>query len=229
MTSAHPFESGGTADQDGLRDLFQRVVDLAKLTFPEVVDVSVTMVQGKDVHTSASTGALALALDELQYRLGYGPCLLAASAITIESVSDMATETRWPDWTAAALKAGARSSLSIAMPLHGGAGGAINLYATTANAFDEDDVAVAQTLAGYASLATTNAYVDNAKTMLSRHIHAVTDSASVVELAKGLTMADRQCTAEQAFAILTTTARDTNRTVQEVAQSLVDEATGTHE
>jgi GAF domain-containing protein len=223
MTQTQPTEPSDA----NLREVFHRVVELAKLTLPEVTEASVTVVQGKAAYTPACTGDLASALDELQYQLGHGPCLLAASAVTIESIGDMATETRWPDWTAGALKAGARSSLSIALPVNHTLGAALNLYAATPNAFDDDDIAVVQSLAGYASLATANARVDDVRTTLSRHIDAVTDSEAVIEQAKGITMMERRCTAEEALAILTTTARDTGSTVRDVAQALVDHASET--
>jgi GAF domain-containing protein len=186
--------------ETSLRDVFQHVVDLAGRTIPEVTEASVTLVQGKDAHTPAWTGDLALALDESQYELGHGPCLQAASATTIESVSDMATEDRWPDWTARALQAGARSSLSIGLPIHDTVRGAINLYATEPRAFDDDAIAVAQAFASYASLAMANEYLNNAKTTLVRHIEAAIDRQVVIEQAKGITMVDRHCTAEEAFA-----------------------------
>jgi GAF domain-containing protein len=211
--------------EPSLRDVFQRVVDLTKLAFPEVAAASVTVVRGRDAHTPAHTGDLAFFLDESQYRLGGGPCLLAASAVTIESVGDMATEGRWPDWTAGALKAGVRSSLSVAVPIQDGVSGAMNLYATTTDAFDDDDIAVAQSIASYASLASSSAYRDNAALTLSRHLEAAMGNEPVIEQAKGITMGDRRCTAEEAYGILTTTAQDTDRTVRAVAQALVDRAT----
>ncbi len=225
MTHAQPVEPSDTFAQPqriepSLRVVFQRAVDLAKLTFPEVAEASVTVVRGKDAHTPAYTGDLALVLDESQYRFGHGPCLLAASAVTIESVRDMSTESRWPDWTIDALKAGARSSLSIAVPIHDGVNGALNLYATTNNAFD-DDIAVAQSIASYTSLA--SAYRDNAESAFSRHMEAATGTEPVIEQAKGIIMSDRRCTPEQSLAVLTTTARDTNRTVRAVAEALVEE------
>ena len=208
MTHSHPMRPGDAFAQLGriklsetsLRDVFQHVVDLAGRTIPEVTEASVTLVQGKDAHTPAWTGDLALALDESQYELGHGPCLQAASATTIESVSDMATEDRWPDWTARALQAGARSSLSIGLPIHDTVRGAINLYATEPRAFDDDAIAVAQAFASYASLAMANEYLNNAKTTLVRHIEAAIDRQVVIEQAKGITMVDRHCTAEEAFA-----------------------------
>jgi GAF domain-containing protein len=186
MTHAQPAEPSDTFAQPeriepGLRDVFQRAVDLAKLTFPEVAEVSVTVVRGEDAHTPAYTGDLALILDESQYQFGHGPCLLAATAVTIESVGDMATESRWPDWTTEALKAGARSSLSIAVPIDDGVSGAINLYATTTNAFDDDDIAVAQSIASYASLAGASAYRDNAELTVSRHREAAMGTEPVIE------------------------------------------------
>ncbi len=169
-----------------LIDVLRHVADLAKLTFPEVSEASVTLVRGEKAHTPAHTGALALALDEVQYELGHGPCLQAASATTIESVGNMATEDRWPSWTARALKAGANSSLSIGLLMHGPVSGALNLYASEFNAFDDDDIAVAQALAGYAGLAMTNADLNNTKMTLSQTLEAVMDSRDVRDVSRAL-------------------------------------------
>ncbi|MEU8285335.1 GAF and ANTAR domain-containing protein [Micromonospora sp. NPDC048905] len=230
MAYSHPIEPSNAFAELGrimpgktsLRDVFQRVVDLTGLSIPEVTEASVSLVQGKEAHTPACTGGLALALDESQYELGHGPCLQAAAATTIESITNMATESRWPDWTARALRAGAHSSLSIGLPIHATIGGALNLYATEPHAFDDHTIAVAQTFASYASLAIANDHLDNARTTLSRHIDAAMDSGAVIEQAKGIIMGDRRCTADEAFAVLTTTARNTTRTVRDVARTLVD-------
>jgi hypothetical protein len=205
-----------------LRDMLQRVVDLAGSSIPGVTEASVTVVQGIDAHTPACTGGLALALDKSQYALGEGPCLQAAAATTIEFVSDMATESRWSGWTAGALRAGARSSLSIGLPAHATGGGALNLYAITPHAFDADTVAVGQAFASYATLAMANDYLNDAQMALSRHVDAAMDREAVIEQAKGIIMGDRRCTPEEAFAGLTTMAHDTNRTVREVARALVE-------
>jgi GAF domain-containing protein len=205
-----------------LRDVFHCVVDLAGVSIPKVTEASVTAVQGSHAHTPACTGGLALALDESQYALGQGPCLQAASATSIESVSDMATENRWPDWTAGALRAGARSSLSVGLPAHATVSGALNLYAAEPHAFDDDAVAVAQAFASFTSLAMANDYLNDAQVTQSREIEAAMDGEPVIEQAKGIIIGDRRCTAEEAFVVLTTMAQDTNRTVRGVAQALVD-------
>jgi GAF domain-containing protein len=204
-----------------LREVFQLVVDLAGRSLPTVVEVSVTMVQGTAAHTPAYSGDLASNLDEWQYKLHQGPCLQAASLISIESVSDMATESRWPNWTARALDAGARSSLSIGMPAHATVSGALNLYATETDAFNDDASAVAQAFASYAGLAMANYHLADAEATLARHLEAAMDSEAVIEQAKGILMGERRCTPEQAFVVLTTMAQDTGRTIRETAVSMV--------
>jgi GAF domain-containing protein len=179
------------------------------------------VVRGTDAHTPAATGSLASSLDESQYALGYRPCLQAAATTTVESVRDMATESRWPDWTAGALRAGARSSLSIGLPGHATVSGALNLYATAPEAFDADAVAVAQAFASFASLAMANDYLNDAQVTLSLHVEAAMDSGAIIEQAKGIIIGERCCTAEEAFAILTTMAQDIDRAVRAVAQALV--------
>jgi GAF domain-containing protein len=168
-----------------LRDIFQRVVDLAGTSIPGVTEASVTVVRDAGAQTPACSGSLALALDESQYALGEGPCLQAAAAATIEYVSDMTTESRWPEWTAGALRAGARSSLSIGLPAHATVSGALNLYATEPDAFDADAVVVAQAFASFAGLAMANDYLNDAQVALSLHVEAAMDSGAIIEQAKG--------------------------------------------
>ena len=45
--------------ETSLHDVFQRVVDLVALSIPDVTEASVTLVQGTDAPTPASTGNLA--------------------------------------------------------------------------------------------------------------------------------------------------------------------------
>ncbi len=212
------------ARETSFHDMFQRIVDLAALSIPDVTEASVTLLQGADAHTPASSGGLAAALDESQHD---GPGLRAAAATTIESVSNMATESRWPDWTARALQAGAHSSLSIGLPIHATINGALNLYAAKPHAFDDDAIVVAQAFASYATLAIARHYLENAETTLAHHMDAVMDGEAVIEQAKGITMGDHHCTAEEAFSILTATAQTTGRTVRDVAKALVHDTAET--
>jgi GAF domain-containing protein len=141
------------ADVD-IDNLLDKIAQLAKRTIPGAGEVSVTLLHGNTPQTAAFTGELALALDEKQYERGYGPCLDAAETTTTQLVPDTRTEQRWPGWAGDAEKAGAHSSLSVGLPVHEHVTGALNVYATTPNAFDDDAIAIAiaQTFAGFAAV-----------------------------------------------------------------------------
>ncbi len=205
--------------------LLDKIAQLAKRTIPGASEVSVTLLHSGNPQTAAFTGQLALTLDEKQYERGYGPCLDAADTTTTQLVTDTSSEQRWPSWAGDAEKAGARSSLSIGLPVHEHVTGALNIYATVPNAFDDDAIVIAQTLAGFAAVGLANAYLYETQATLAGHMQKAMDNRAVIEQAKGIIMADRRCTAEQAFAILTKVSQDTNRKLRDVASTLVENAT----
>jgi GAF domain-containing protein len=207
-----------------LNGVLDEVANLAKSTIPGAEEVSVTLVGKKGAYTAAYTGPLAVDLDELQYDQGHGPCLDASVRATTLSLPDMATEDRWRNWAARALQAGARSSLSIGLPMDEQVTGALNVYATESRAFDEDAVLLGQTFAGYAAVALINAHLYDAQVNLAQQMQAAMQSRAVIEQAKGIIMGSRHCTADEAFAILTRLSQDTNRKLREVATALVESA-----
>jgi GAF domain-containing protein len=209
--------------------LLTRITELAIRAIPGADEASVTLVGAGGAHTAACTGELALALDEVQYRQGLGPCLAAAAADTTVHVSDMAAEARWPRWAREALAAGAHSSLSIGLPMHEAVTGALNVYAARPAAFSDDAVLLAQTFADHAAVAMTNAHLYETQATLAQHMQAAMLSRAVIEQAKGIIMAQRHCTAEQAFATLSKISQESNRKLRDVAALLVARITATQE
>ncbi len=204
--------------------LLDKIARLAKRTIPGASEVSVTLLHGDKPHTAAFTGELALALDEKQYERGYGPCLAAAKSTSSVIVPDTGSEQRWPGWAHTAAQAGARSSLSIGLPVHEQVTGALNIYATTRDAFDDDSIAIAQTFAGFAAVGLANAHLYQTQATLAGHMQKAMENRAVIEQAKGIIMGDRRCTPEQAFAILAKLSQDTNRKLRDVAAALVENA-----
>ncbi len=211
------------ADVD-INTLLDKIAQLAKRAIPGASEVSVTLLQGDNAHTAAFTGELALNLDEAQYQRGYGPCLDASTSTATLSVPDTGSEQRWPEWADAAQQAGARSSLSIGLPVHEKVTGALNIYATETHAFDDDAIALAQTFAGFAAVGLANAHLYETQATLAGHLQKAMDSRAVIEQAKGIIMGARRCTPDEAFAILTKLSQDTNRKLRDVAAAMVTKA-----
>ncbi|GGQ71563.1 GAF and ANTAR domain-containing protein [Couchioplanes azureus] len=207
-----------------LRTALATVAGLAQQTIPGADDVSVTLVGAQGAHTAAFTGQRATAVDEWQYHQGHGPCLAAAAANITVSVPDLAGDGRWPHWAARAIDAGVHSSMSVGLPLHDSVSGAFNVYATKPHAFDDDAVILAETFAGYAAVAMANAHLYDSAASLADHTQAAMDSRAVIEQAKGIIMAERRCTDDEAFTILANVSQDSGRKLSDVAGALVASA-----
>ncbi|MEV4279673.1 GAF and ANTAR domain-containing protein [Actinoplanes xinjiangensis] len=205
-----------------LEGVLDRIAVLAQRTIPGAGEVSVTLVRNAGAHTAVFTAESARALDESQYKAGYGPCLDAAATATTFSLPDMAQESRWPEFARRAADAGFPCSLSVGLPVHTDVTGALNIYATEVRALDEDAIELAQAFAGYAAVALANAHLYDTNASLAQHLQAAMQSRAVIEQAKGILMGGRRCSAEEAFMILTRLSQDTNRKLRDVAAALVD-------
>jgi GAF domain-containing protein len=204
-----------------LHGVLARIAELAKATLADVDEVSVTLIGERGARTVAFTGPLALALDEQQYAEGQGPCLSAAASGEKHLIPDLAAEERWPLWRAGALAAGIRSSLAIGLPVAESVNGAVNVYSTRVDAFDEDTILLADAFVGYAVVAMANAHLYNSNVTLARHLQTALDSRAVIEQAKGIIMSERRCSSVEAFTILSKVSQDTNRKLRDVAAALV--------
>jgi GAF domain-containing protein len=212
--------------QADLTQVLDRVATLAASVIPGAEEVSVTLVSGGVAGTATFTGDVAMSLDESQYDSGYGPCLDAAAQHTVFVVSDMASEPRWPEFAAAALDCGVRSSLSVGIPIQEAVTGALNIYGRETDAFDADAVALAQTFAGYAAVAMANAHLYSTTAALAEQMAEAMTSRAVIEQAKGIVMAQRGVSAAAAFDILSRASQSANRKLRDIAQALVDGAAG---
>jgi len=88
-------------------DTLQAVTAAAVQAVPGAENATITLVVGRTkVQTRAATGARARRTDELQTELDDGPCLTTIWEQETVHIPDMATESRWPRFAAAAAEAG---------------------------------------------------------------------------------------------------------------------------
>jgi GAF domain-containing protein len=141
LIRAVPPRAGVQLAEEHLGSVLDRIAELSVRSIRGASEASVTLVTGGPAHTAAFTGALALHLDEWQYRHGHGPCLEATDEQTLVVAPDLTTEIRWYNWTAQAVAAGVRGALSIGLAAGGRIIGSLNIYARTAGALDADSPA----------------------------------------------------------------------------------------
>ena len=207
--------------------VLQRACDATKAVIRGAQDVSVTLIEKDAPRTAASSGDLATTADEAQYAAGQGPCLDAAREGAPVLVTDMANDERWPGYVDAALAAGVRGSVSVPLEVDTNVVGALNIYASTPRAFDQDIVDVAFDLAHYAGIVVSATDEFNRAVTLAEQMQRAMQSRAVIEQAKGILMAQRRCSPDEAFEVLVRLSQETHRKLREIAETLVAQISAT--
>lgn len=128
-------------------------------------------------------------------------------------VSDLATDTRWPWFTAAALQRGAASMLCTPLTAAGTTLGSLTLISVQRNAFDDETAGLAAVLAAHATIALIG--VNDV-----RNLAAKADHRDLIGQAKGVLMERHELTAGQAFQLLVRASQNTNVKLRDVCQRL---------
>ena len=210
------------ADRD-LRAILGDITTIATREIPGAESTSITLIRGDEPFTAAHDGEMALAADEMQYERGYGPCLDAGRGGVPLRVDDMRSESRWPDYAARVQEVGVLSSLSVPLPYQNASIGALNIYSTRVRAFAGDD-SMSAALSVTESIAVVVANAD-AHAQLGEQAHNMRlamESRAVIEQAKGVLMAQRHVSAEEAFEMLREASQRYNRKLRDIAAGIVD-------
>jgi GAF domain-containing protein len=207
-----------------LSDVLTEVIGIARKAMPGSDASSITLIREDRPFTAAYDGQLAMDCDEIQYGLGYGPCLDAGRAGELFLVADMRVEDRWPDYARHAVERGVGSSLSVPLPFQGVTIGALNNYATRPGAFAGADVSLAEEVAAFVAVAVGNAEAAARAVTDAANMRRAMNSRAVIEQAKGILMERHKVTADQAFTLLTHASQHANAKLRDLAEELV--ATG---
>lgn len=167
------------------------------------------------VETAASTSAEASSADDLQYKLGEGPCLEAIWRMGVFLIENMQDETRWPEWAPQAAQLGIGSVLSLKIDTPGARGeAALNLYSGTPYAFDHTDIALAGIFARHAGSALEGARQQD-------QLRAAARSRQVIGVAEGILMQRFGLTLDQSFELLRRYSQTYNIKLRVLAENLV--------
>jgi anti-anti-sigma regulatory factor len=203
-------------DQDKLDDTLNAITAAAVNTVPGAEYAGLMVVHGRRrIESTAMTADLVAAVDQAQYATGEGPCLTAIDAPPIVRVTDMAHETRWPEFSRRAVQLGVLSMLSFQLYVIGDKLGGLNLYARRPHAFDEESQQTGHLFATHAAIAMAGAQREDdlARAVAGRDI---------VGQAKGILMERYKITSDNAFQLLVRTSQHTNTKLTEVARYLTE-------
>ncbi|MDF3313043.1 GAF and ANTAR domain-containing protein [Rhodococcus sp. T2V] len=204
------------AEHASIQGTLEVITKSARDVVPGAEDAGITLVtRGRGFQSRAATSELPQKIDELQHRLGDGPCVQAIWNHETVLVTDMTTEGRWPLFAPEAARIGARSMLAFQLYTTENTMGALNLHSSQVGAFDDDSVSIGGTLATHAAIALI-------ASQREEQFRDALASRDIIGQAKGILMHRFSIDAEQAFAILTRQSQHTNTPLNEVALNVIE-------
>jgi GAF domain-containing protein len=217
------------SQETSLSATLDAIVHETRASMPSFTDVGVSVVHPTGrVETRSGTGPLGWVLDGILYDVGEGPCLdtiRLRSTIVVPHLErerpgqQEEHERRWPHYVPRAARHGVRSQMAVCLQDGGRAVGALNLYSTTSDTIEPQDVTAAELFATHAAIALRHA----------RHEHHLTealDSRRVIGQAVGIMMERYGIDEDRAFQLLVRTSSTSNIRLRAIAEELVRSVAG---
>ena len=198
----------------------QGIVDLATQTVEGCDAAGVLVVEGGRASSVATSGPLAIQVEDLQVAAGEGPCLDAATSGTTFYAADLVDDARWLTFGPMAVAAGVRTVLAYA--LSDRRLSALNLYARLPNAFGVTERAQGELFATLARIALETAEERAAGDERAVNLTEALRTRELIGQAQGILMERERITADQAFDVLRRASQHLNRKLRDVAASLVE-------
>ncbi|GAA2102214.1 GAF and ANTAR domain-containing protein [Microlunatus panaciterrae] len=170
---------------------------------------------GQVVQTAAASDEVVRRAEALQSACGEGPCLQAIWSHDTFLVRDTRADERWPRWAAGVAELGWRCILGVRLFTKQTTIGALNLFSQSVDAFDPDDVDVAEIFGQHASLALMAAQEDAG-------LRAAIGAKHLIGQAQGILMERYGIDADRAFAVLRRHSQDSNVKLRTVAEQVIE-------
>jgi GAF domain-containing protein len=204
------------ADSDTVLD---ELVEHAAVEIPGAQYAGITVTRNaKHIDTPAATHKWPIMLDEIQQRHREGPCLTAAWDEKTIHVANLETDDRFPLYRRDALeRTPIRTIMAFQLFIADETMGALNVYAETANVFDQTSKDIGRVFAAHSSVAWNAARRDE-------QFRRALASRDTIGQAKGMIMERYGVDAVQAFEVLRKLSQDSNVPLVQVATELVAKA-----
>ena len=207
-----------------LRETLTEIAEFAVQAIPGAEGAGLTMLDDDRAQTVVASAEFVHAVDNVQYGLGEGPCLMAVQTRRTQTSGSLGGDARWPRFGPRVGRMGVHSVLSLPLLLPDRVVGAMNVYAHAKNAFGPDAIRIGELFARPAAVSVHNAQVLAQSQRLAAQLGDALVSRAVIDQALGVLMSRTGASAEEAFERLRTMSQSQHIKVAEVSRILVDEA-----
>lgn len=197
-----------------------KLAELAAWQVPACSGANALVWRDGEVVSTASTHPDLAELADQQLRTGRGPLIEAADNAVPVSCPDTLEETRWPEYTEAALRRGVRCSVDLVRELPRGVL-VLSLFGLHPGVLDAESSPMADMLAAFGGAVLTNATAYKQVQRTASQLKDAVVARSVVDQAKGILMHAIGCDAEDALQRLRAESQRRHIKVTEVAGEVV--------
>jgi transcriptional regulator with GAF, ATPase, and Fis domain len=195
--------------------VLERICILAAETVKGCEACGISIAEGTKITSLSRSDEVSRVVDRIQSETQEGPCVDAIREHEVFMTGSLSKELRWPNFAPRAnQETGIESILSLRLFASEDTMGSLNLYSAQRCAFDEQDVAVGSVFAAHAAVALAGAKHD-------ADLEAKAATRDVIGMAKGIIMARRNISDEEAFDILRRASQRMNIKLREVAAGVV--------
>jgi transcriptional regulator with GAF, ATPase, and Fis domain len=202
-------------DEPDPQTTLERIVGLAVDTIDACDHASISVVHGRLISSPAATDEIPAAVERLQARTGEGPCLDAVRQHQIFQTGRLSQEHRWPNFAPrASAELHIESVLAFRLFAQADTMGALNLYSSQPDAFNDHDVAVGAVFATHAAVALSS----------SQRIQGLPgrmDTRGLIGQAIGLLRGRQGVSEQEAFDMLVRASQRLNIKLRVVAEQVV--------
>jgi GAF domain-containing protein len=207
-----------------LEDLLTQVATYAVQAIPGADGAGLTLLEEGRSNTIVATAPFVGEIDDVQYGMGQGPCISAASEGRTVMSGSLGADSRWPRFGGRVARLGVHSVVSLPLITLDGVVGAMNVYAHAKNSFSSRAAELGELFAAPAAIAVQNAKVLAQTQRLAARLQAALEARGVVDRAVGIMMSRSGGTDQEALERLRAMSQRDHHKLATVAQQILDEA-----
>lgn len=208
------------ADHRSTGSFLSRLADLAARTIGSGVSCGIALQHSGPPLTVAASGPLAALVQQLQYRLGDGPCLCCLRSGEPVYIADLTVDTRWPVFALRACAVGVRCTTCLPCGMQGMAA-ALSLCSPWPDSFGSADLSRARMFAEWAGSGLILGATQQSPAGPAPQLRQAVIARAAVDQALGVIMARERCGSSRAWAILRTAASNRGVQIGDLAREIV--------
>lgn len=211
---------------ESAEDLLPRAAQICQNALGDMVSVSLMIGSPTEPQVVASTSTLAQAVDGAQVMADEGPCATAYETVSTVVSKNLHDDERWPRLARHLTEVIASGVVAAPLVLDDKVVGALNVFTTAEHGPDEQQVRFCELLATSVGALIHELRRRGELQATAAGLEQALTSRAVIDMAKGIVMADKRCTPDEAFQHLVDLSSRNHVKLRDLADLIVTRASG---